>query len=75
MPPIDPNVAETAARYMTLLILAGIAVFLAWLLTIIDIVKSDFNTTADKIVWFLFVMMLPPVGIILYCAIWAGAKD
>ncbi len=37
-----------------------------WLLTTIDILKSDFKTDADKIVWFLLVMFVPVIGAILY---------
>ena len=74
MPPVDPKVVEVVSRFMALFVIIGIISFLVWLVTIIDIVKSDFNSTADKIVWFLFVMMLPPVGIILYCAIGRGQK-
>jgi hypothetical protein len=74
MPLIDPNVVEAYARFMALFILIGIALFLVWLVTVIDIVKSDFKTSADKIVWFFFVMLLPPVGIIMYCAIGRSQK-
>ncbi len=60
---------EFFAHYMALIILVTIAFFLVWLVTIIDIVQSDFKTDADKIVWFLFVIMIPPLGMLLYCII------
>jgi len=69
MPQIESNLIEFFARFMTLIILIAIALFLVWLVTIIDIVQSDFKTNADKIVWFFFVMMIPPLGILLYCNI------
>jgi hypothetical protein len=66
MPTIDPNVIESGSHFMALIILLAIGLFLIWLVTIIDIVKSDFNRDADKIVWFFFVMLLAPIGIVLY---------
>jgi hypothetical protein len=59
---------------MALIILLAIAAFLVWLVTIIDIVRSDFKTDADKIVWFFFVMIIPPLGILLYCIIGRSQK-
>jgi choline-glycine betaine transporter len=69
MPQIESNLIEFFTRFTALIILIAIALFLVWLVTIIDIVQSDFKTNADKIVWFFFVMMIPPLGILLYCII------
>jgi H+/Cl- antiporter ClcA len=69
MPQIGLNLMEFFARFMALIILLAIAFFLVWLVTIIDIVQSDFKTNADKIVWFFFVMIIPPLGMLLYCII------
>lgn len=66
MPTIDPGVIESCSRFMALIILLAISLFLFWLVTIIDIVKNDFKRDADKIVWFLFVMIIPPLGALLY---------
>lgn len=54
--------------------LLAVGVFLIWLATIIDIVRNDFKNGVDKIVWFLFVMLLPPIGIFLYCIIGRSQK-
>ena len=74
MPQIYPYIIEYCTRFMASIILIAIALFLIWLVTIIDIVKSDFKTNADKIVWFFFVMMIPPLGILLYCIIGRSQK-
>ena len=66
MPPIDLNVVETFARFTALILLFGIVLFLVWLVTIIDILKSEFKRDADKIVWFFFVTMVPLIGAFLY---------
>ena len=51
---------------MDVIVIVAIAWFLVWLVTIIDIVRSDFKKEADKIVWFLFVMAIAPIGALLY---------
>jgi hypothetical protein len=66
MPTIDPSVIESCSPYIASIILLAIGLFLLWLATIIDIVKNDFKRDADKIVWFLFVMILAPLGVLLY---------
>jgi choline-glycine betaine transporter len=74
MPQIESNLIEFFTRFMALIILIFVAFFLVWLVTIIDIVQNDFKTNADKIVWFFFVMMIPPLGIVLYCIIGRSQK-
>lgn len=70
MPPqMNPQFFEPYARFMTVIVIFAIVLFLVWLVTIIDIVKSDFKKDADKIVWFLFVMIIPPIGALLYLLI------
>ena len=67
MPPqINPQIFEPGAGFLAMIIIFAIAWFLIWLVTIIDIVKSDFKRDADKIVWFLFVMAIAPIGAFLY---------
>ncbi len=66
MPTFDPSVIESCSRFLALIMLLAISLFLLWLITIIDIVKNDFRRDADKIVWFFFVMILPPIGAFLY---------
>jgi Phospholipase_D-nuclease N-terminal len=61
-----PNIVETCAQFAVVIILVAVAMVLLWLAAIIDIVRNDFKRDADKIVWFLFVMILPPIGVLLY---------
>lgn len=70
-----PKVLETCAQFAAVIILAAIAMVLFWLAAIIDIVRSDFKRDADKIVWFLFVMILPPIGVLLYLFIGRFQKN
>ncbi len=60
---------EIFSRFEVSFILLGVFFFCVWLVTIIDIVSSDFKTDADKIIWFFFAILIPPIGILLYCFI------
>ena len=66
MPTIEPDVIESCSHFSAAIILLAVGLFLLWLATIIDIVKNDFKRDADKIVWFFFVMILPPLAVLLY---------
>jgi Phospholipase_D-nuclease N-terminal len=68
-PQLNPQVFEFCSRFMVVIVIFAIVLFLVWLVTIIDIVKSDFKKDVDKIVWFLFVMIIPPIGALLYLLI------
>jgi hypothetical protein len=62
----DPQLVESCLRHSAAIISIAIAFFLFWLVTIIDIVTSEFRNSADKIIWFFFVMMFAPIGVPLY---------
>jgi hypothetical protein len=63
---MNQQVFELCSRFMVVIVIVAIVLFLVWLVTIIDIVKSDFKKDVDKIVWFLFVLIIPPIGPFLY---------
>jgi hypothetical protein len=76
MPPsIDPRILEPFVRFAAVLIIMFLALFLLWLVTIIDIVRSKFTSDTDKIIWFIFVMLVPPIGILLYLIIGRHQKS
>jgi hypothetical protein len=60
---------------MTVIVIFSTVLFLVWLVTIIDIVKSDFKKDVDKIVWFLFVLIIPPNRLFLVFAYRSIQKD
>jgi len=74
MPQNPSQVIEIFSRYAVLFITLGFVFFCVWLITIIDIVGSDFKTSADKIIWFFFTILLPPAEIVLYCFIGRAQK-
>jgi hypothetical protein len=68
------QVLEIASQFAAAFILLGIAFFCVWLVTVIDIVSSDFKTNADKIIWFFITILIPPIGILLYYFIGRAQK-
>ncbi len=72
---LNPSqVMEIFSRYAVLFILGGVVFFCVWLITIIDIVGGDFKNNADKIIWFFFAVLIPPIAIMLYCFIGRAQK-
>lgn len=65
-PSFNPQLVESCSRYSAAIAITAVAFFLFWLLTIIDIVTSEFRNSADKVIWFFFVLLLAPVGMPLY---------
>jgi H+/Cl- antiporter ClcA len=61
-----PQALDFLIHFMTVIIIGAIVFLLVWLVTIIDIVRSDFKKDVDKVVWFLFVLIFPPLGVFLY---------
>jgi|GEM_PF-2210881 len=45
-----------------------------WILSLFDIMRSDFSVPAYKYAWLVFVLLLPPVGMILYYWFGRGQK-
>ncbi len=44
----------------------GLACLVFWVSCIIEIVKSEFKGTTDKLVWLILVLWLPVLGSLLY---------
>jgi hypothetical protein len=47
-------------------ILVFLALFVAWLYVVVDILRSEFKNNTDKMIWFLFIMFMPPFAVPLY---------
>jgi hypothetical protein len=43
-----------------------VALFGAWIWAIVDIAQNEPSEGSDKIVWLLLVLLLPPLGTVLY---------
>ena len=71
--PIQHNVENTLAialapfaGFMFFWILICLSVFVVWIITLVDIAKSEFTDPNNKTIWFLLVLFLQVLGIILY---------
>ncbi len=47
-------------------ILVFLVLFVAWLYVVVDILRSDFKNNIDKIIWFIFILVMPPFAVPLY---------
>lgn len=45
-----------------------------WLWALIDVLKSEFTNSSNKIIWILLIIFLPLLGAILYLAVGRGQK-
>ncbi len=57
---------QSLARFMAIWLMVGFCLFIAWVSTIVDIVRSEFDSPSNKTVWMLLVMFLPLLGMLLY---------
>ena len=60
--------------FVSVVFLFGALLLLAWLFTLVDIIRSEFTDSSNRIIWFFLVLFLPLLGMILYRFIAAGQK-
>lgn len=60
------NALYKLERFITVVMLMGACILLLWLFTLVDIIRSEFTDSSNKIVWFFLVFFLPLLGMILY---------
>lgn len=46
--------------------MVGFLIFIGWVSTNVNIVKSDFDSPSNKTVWMLLVILIPLLGMLLY---------
>lgn len=57
---------QAAAGTATILIITGAGLLILWLISIVDVLKSDFKGNGTKATWMITLLLLPPIGTILY---------
>jgi ABC-type multidrug transport system fused ATPase/permease subunit len=57
---------KSLTTFITLWVLIGIIVFVAWLSALIDILRSEFINPSNKVVWLIVIFIIPLLGSILY---------
>ncbi len=53
----------------SVIILTALVFATFWIWALIDIFKSDFRESNARLLWGLFVFMLPLIGLLMYCLI------
>jgi hypothetical protein len=68
--------AATAGFGLTFLLMPiiGIALFIAWIISIIDVLKNEFYQPNNKYIWIALLVFMPPLGAILYQTIGKNQK-
>lgn len=49
-----------------ILIVVGIGLLIQWIISIVDVLKSDYEGNGTKVTWMVLLLLLPPIGTILY---------
>jgi len=65
---------QSLANFIAIWLLVGLGMFISWIFTIVDIVRSDFTTPSNKTVWTILVILLPGLGSFLYFIIGTRQK-
>jgi len=52
----------------------GMIILVIWIWALIDILKSDFKDSINKLIWLAVVFVLGPLGVLLYYFIGRGQK-
>lgn len=56
------------------LLLLALIPFALWLWALVEIIRSDFNDSSQKIIWLLILIFLPVLGWLLYVIIGRGQR-
>lgn len=60
------NTLQSLVLYIEILVTLGGILFVIWMATIADIIRSEFITPSNKTVWLLLVLLLPLIGMLPY---------
>jgi len=52
----------------------GVILFFTWIVSLIDVLKSEFSNNSNKVIWLLMLIFLAPFGTVLYQMIGKGQK-
>jgi len=58
-----------------IMMIIGLALFIFWVWALIDILKSDFKDSINKLIWLLVVFFFYVFGAVLYYFIGRGQKE
>ena len=66
---------QSLAKYIFIGLILGLCLFVVWIVTIVDIVRSDFIPSSSKTVWMLLVVFLPLLGMVPYIILGSNQKS
>ena len=62
---MDPHLTKQYIM-LAMIVLASAAITIAWIVALIDILKSKFKNDIDKVIWLLVISFFPIIGLSLY---------
>jgi len=65
---------QSLVRFVVIWVMLGLCLFVIWIATLVDIVRSKFPTPASKAGWLLVVLFLPLLGMVPYLILGADQK-
>ena len=65
--------AMMGMSFMATLLL--IAFIVMWIKSIVDVINNDFKDQTNKIIWIIMLIVIPPIGTILYLTIGKKQKE
>jgi len=68
------NTLQSLARFVVIWLLLGSFLFVVWVITLVDILRSEFQTPSGKAVWMLLVLFLPLLGMLIYMILGSHQK-
>jgi hypothetical protein len=57
---------EKIAATMVIWAILSLSLFVIWIASLIDCIKKDFEAPNNKIIWIIILLVIPPLGGILY---------
>lgn len=66
---MTPQATEALAKLSVVMMfiwIVGFAIFIMWILALIDALRSEFENQSNKIIWVLMLLFLAPFAAVLY---------
>jgi len=62
----EAGAALVGLGMIAFMVCLGIAIFVLWIMSIVDVIKNDFQNPNNKIIWILLLLFIAPLATILY---------
>lgn len=68
---IDNAIMKEAMPYILMMLFFS----MFWINALIDVIKSNFKNQNNKFIWIIILLIIPPIGTILYFIIGKGQRE